>query len=168
MRVPVDLRRADFNIFNARRRFRNRLAILSQPVDMKFNCFFNESQDFVSGLRDCNAPGQIGNVSAKTGFTFFYDDGIAHISYSLSFFNPACFKILLSVPEAHQYSVSRNSDSSGLVSVLELAMAALCSYQIPSMLFKKLEDLLDLHSQIIEELFTVGKTQEPWSSQPRS
>ncbi|MDX6530318.1 MAG: hypothetical protein QOH41_2608 [Blastocatellia bacterium] len=40
----------DFHVLDTRGRRGDRLAILAQALDVKFNCLFDEPQDFVSGL----------------------------------------------------------------------------------------------------------------------
>jgi len=53
--------------------------------------------------------------------------------------------------------------------MFELSVTASCPCQIPTIFFKKLEDLLDLHSQMIKELLLAGKTSgEYWSFPARS
>ena len=75
------------------------MTILPQTVDMKFNCLFDEPQNFVFGFRNRDAPRQVRNVSSEAGLTFFDDDCVSHINHSLSFFNPACIEILRRVRE---------------------------------------------------------------------
>ena len=80
----MELCRAHLNVLDTRCGFRDWLAVLPLAVYVKFDCLFDEPQNFVPGFRSGDAPRQIRNVSPKTGFTFFNDYGRAHLSYSLS------------------------------------------------------------------------------------
>ena len=71
------------------------MAVSAQTFYVKFNGFLNEFQNLFAGFSRSNTTWEVRNVSPEASFTFFDNDGISHIH---TYFKPACFRILFSVP----------------------------------------------------------------------
>jgi hypothetical protein len=66
--------------------------------------------------------------------------GVSHFSTPLSCFKPACFKMLLRVLGGNQYGTRPTG-------MLELAVTASRPRQIPTVFFKKPDDILHFHAE---------------------
>lgn len=64
---------------------------------MKFDSFANELHRLISRVSDRDTAGEIRNVRSDGGLTLFENDDVFH-ALPQSFFNPACFQMLPSVP----------------------------------------------------------------------
>src|SRR4051812_30849335 len=68
---------------------------------MECNRFVDEIEDFVACLCRSHATGQVRNIRAIACITLFDDNQVLHHEtshFTVYDFNPACFRILLSVP----------------------------------------------------------------------
>jgi hypothetical protein len=81
--VALALSCRDFDEFDARRRFRNRIAGILQTLDVEFDRLLNEPDDLITRSTGSNAPGQIGSVGAEARFTLLNDDRVSHRDSSL-------------------------------------------------------------------------------------
>ena len=73
------------------------MPVLLETLEMKFNRLSDQRQNFIFRLGCGDAPGQIRHVRAIRSQSLFNDNEISHGSH-FSFFKPACFKALFSVP----------------------------------------------------------------------
>ena len=77
----------------------NAISILPHAVKMELDCIPHSLFDFIPSLSCCHATGKIWRECGVSRFCFFNNHKV------LAHFNPACFRMLLSVPEARSSPV---------------------------------------------------------------
>ena len=88
----------DFDVFDLARWRRNRKAIFTQTLQVKFDSLSNLRLGLCDGRARGDATRKIGNVSRVVVLRFLDNNRIAHLQPH--FLSPACLKILARVPTA--------------------------------------------------------------------
>lgn len=61
-------------------RFWNQLPFLFKPLQVKFDSLPDELEHFFAAFAGSDAAGKIRNIGTETGWTFFYNNEITHVS----------------------------------------------------------------------------------------
>jgi len=135
----------EFDVGGVRLRFRHRLAIFSQAIEVKGDGFPHIFLYLSLGITGRDATRKIGGVGGKTGSRFFDHDEIF-----LHGFNPACFKTLFNVPGARSSpGLPGSVTNPGLTGCLYLSVTSPGSHKIPAVLLGQANDIANLHNETI-------------------
>ena len=121
-----------------------RLAIFSEPVQMKLDGFLDEFQNFLSAAAGSNATREVWNVRTPTCRAFLNDHHVLHVHHLI--FETRLFQdIVRRTRRDIDAAFACNRDGSGLGWMVELAMTSSGAHQHPTVLLNQLHQLSDLH-----------------------
>src|SRR5215467_7980637 len=144
------LRGSDFDELARRARWWDRQAILLQPVDVKFDRFADQPQDFLASLAHRQTPWQIRDMCAPTRFAPLDDHDVTHHRHAyFSFLRPACLSMAFKVPGGIQAGLGGNRDRARLGRVFVLPVTAASSRQPPAIILEKSDQLSDFHGSLV-------------------
>jgi hypothetical protein len=89
----------DLDIFDAAGRRGNRIAVFTQPIQMKFYSLANRLLRRGQSLTRSNTSREIWDIGGIVATCIFNDNRVAHVRDPY-FFSPDCFRILFKVPGA--------------------------------------------------------------------
>ena len=114
-----------------------------KTLKVKLNCLPNKLECFGSCFPNSNTPGKIGNISTKTIWAFFNDDGVFHL---LILLQPSLFlNAFQSTGRNFHTEFTSDSYSARFMGMLELAMASFNSDLPPTLNLELLDNGFNFH-----------------------